>query len=290
MKSAAKKSSKKSTVKAKPKASKKKAVAPKKVVVKSVKTKSSAPAKIQKILITQPKPETDKNPYFDLAKKFKVQIDFKPLIHLEGISAQEFRKFKINPVQHTAIVFTSRNAIDHFYKLCEDLRVKMSQETKYFCMTESIALYLQKYILYRKRKVFYGDGSSKNFFDVILKYKDKERFLVPCADSHKSEIPDFLSKHKLDYNTAVIFRTVPVSIPSKELLSYDMIVLFTPAAVKSLFHNIPGFKQGKLKIGAFGPQTCSEVISSKLSLDVPAPTEGLPSMAAALAKYLTANK
>jgi uroporphyrinogen-III synthase len=191
---------------------------------------------------------------------------------------------------HSAVVFTSRNAIDHFFKLCEDLRVKMSQETKYFCMTESIALYLQKYILYRKRKVFYGDGTMNNFFDVILKYKTKEKFLVPCADNHKSEIPEFLSKHKLDYSMAIIFRTVPVHMPAKELLSYDMIVFFTPAAVKSLFNNIPDFKQGKIKIGAFGPQTCSEVIASKLTLDVPAPSKEHPSMTAALEKYLSLNK
>jgi uroporphyrinogen-III synthase len=262
------------------------AVASKKVADKFV---ASSPVKIQKILITNPKPESDKNPYTDLSKKFNVQIDFKPIIHLEGISAIEFRKYKINPVAHSGVVFTSRNAIDHFFKLCEDLRVKMPQDTKYYCMTEAIALYLQKYILYRKRKVFYADGTMKNLFQIILKYRDKEKLLIPCADNHKSELPDFLTKQKIDFSTAIILRTVPAVVPPDELLSYDMIVFFTPASVKSLFHNIPDFKQGNIKIAAFGPQTCSEVINSNLQLDVKAPSEGVPSMAAALEKYLQAN-
>lgn len=289
MKTTIKKSSAKKSTPAKTSTNKKNSKAATTSAVKG-KTTPDSGTRIQRILITNSKPESDKNPYSDLAKKYKVQIDFKPMIHLEGISAVEFRKYKINPLAHGAVVFTSRNAIDHFFKLCEDLRIKMPQDTKYYCMTESIALYLQKYILYRKRKVFYADGTMKNLFQVILKYRDKEKLLIPCADNHNSELPDFLTKQKIDFSAAIILRTVPVKIDPKELLQYDLIAFFTPAAVKSLFYNIPDFKQGNMKIAAFGPLTCNEVVNNNLRLDIKAPVEGVPSMAAAIEKYLQAQK
>lgn len=243
--------------------------------------------KVKTILITQPKPESDKNSFFYLTSKYKVEINFQPFIHLEGIDAIAFRKFKINPAEFQAVIFTSRNAIDHFFKLIEDLRCKMSQETKYYCMTEAIALYMQKYILYRKRKVFYGDGTMKGLIDSIVKHRDGERYLIPGSDNSKSDIGDMLKKHKYDYREAVIFKTVPVKILPKEINKYDMIVFFSPPSVNALLHNVPNYKQGKKVIGGFGPQTTQAIVDSGLRLDINAPSDIAPSMSMAIDKFLS---
>src|SRR4030095_10992827 len=211
--------------------------------------------RIRSILITQPRPENDRNPYFDLARKHGISIDFKPFIHLEGISAKEFRKQKVNPSEFNALIFTSRSAVDQFFKLCDELRVKMSPDAKYYCMTEAIALYLQKYILFRKRKVFFGDGTFQGLTEIIEKHRDGEKFLIPCSDTHKSDISDYLRKKKYEFAEAVIFKTVSVELSEKELRKYDMIVFFTPAGVGALKQNFPDFQQKNIKIGAFGPLT-----------------------------------
>ncbi|WP_245957417.1 uroporphyrinogen-III synthase [Chitinophaga flava] len=248
---------------------------------------------IQSILISQPKPETEKSPYFDLAKKFNVKLDFYPFIRVEGLPAKEFRKQKIDILTFTAVIFTSRNAVDHFFRICEEMKIKVSQDCKYFCITEAVALYLQKFILYRKRKVFYGaDGSTKGVLEVMNKHRDNEKFLFPSSDSQKKDIEEWLKANKCEYATATLYKTVSNDV--KEILaktSYDMIVFFSPSGVKSLFENVPSFEQNGTRIGAFGPTTSAAVEEAGLRLDVKAPAPQAPSMAAALDQYLaTVNK
>ncbi|WP_233522329.1 uroporphyrinogen-III synthase [Chitinophaga silvatica] len=244
---------------------------------------------IQSILISQPKPETEKSPYFDLAKKFNVKLDFFPFIKVEGLPAKEFRKQKIDIPGYTAVIFTSRNSVDHFFRICEEMKIKVSQDCKYFCITEAVALYLQKFILYRKRKVFFGaDGSTKGVLEVMNKHKDNEKFLFPSSDSQKKDIEEWLKANKCEYATATLYKTVSTDV--KEVLgatSYDMIVFFSPSGVKSLFENVPGFVQNGTHIGAFGPTTSAAVEEAGLRLDVKAPQPQAPSMVAALEQYLT---
>jgi uroporphyrinogen-III synthase len=243
--------------------------------------------RISSILISQPKPETEKSPYFDLAKKFDVRLDFHPFIRVEGVSAKEFRKQKIDIQQYTAVILTSRNAVDHFFRICEEMKIKVSQDYKYFCITEAVALYLQKFILYRKRKVFYGaDGSTKGLLEVIAKHKN-EKFLLPCSNVSKENIADWLKSNKYEYATATLYHTVCNNI--REVIgdhNYDMIVFFSPSGVKSLFENFPDYHQNGTLIGAFGPTTSKAVEDAGLKLDVKAPQPEAPSMVAALDKYL----
>ncbi|RAJ03898.1 uroporphyrinogen-III synthase [Chitinophaga skermanii] len=240
------------------------------------------------ILISQPKPETEKSPYFDLAKKFNVRLDFHPFIRVEGVPGKEFRKQKIDILAYTAVIFTSRNAVDHFFRVCEELKIKVSQDCKYFCITEAVALYLQKFILYRKRKVFYGaDGSTKSLLEVMNKHRENEKFLFPSSDSQKKDIEEWLKTNKSEYATASLYKTVSNDV--KEILAatnYDMIVFFSPSGVKSLFENMPKFKQNGTHIGAFGPTTSAAVEEAGLRLDLKAPAPQAPSMVAALEKFL----
>jgi uroporphyrinogen-III synthase len=249
----------------------------------------SGKMKIKSLLITQPKPENDKNPYFDLARKHNILIEFLPFIHLEGIGAKEFRKQKVNPAEFNALIFTSRGAVDQFFKLCDDLRVKMSPDSKYYCMTEAIALYLQKYILFRKRKVFFGDGTFSGLTEIIEKHGDGEKFLILCSDNHKADISDYLKKKKYEFAEAVIFKTVAVQLSEKELRKYDMIVFFTPVGVNALKQNFPDFQQKNIRIGAFGPITSQAVIDAGLHLDLQAPAPSAPSMTMAIDNYLGGN-
>jgi uroporphyrinogen-III synthase len=245
-----------------------------------------------RILITQPRPESDKSPYFELSRKYDVELDFHPFIRLEGIPAKDFRKQKIDIQSHTAVIFTSRNAIDHFFRLCEEMKISVSQETKYFCITEAVALYLQKFILYRKRKVFYGaDGSNKSLFDVINKHKGAEKFLYVCSENQQdSEITGWLKANNCDFSLAFMYRTVSNDV--KEILSqkeYDVICFFTPSGVKSLFDNIPRFEQNGKIIGAFGNNTSKAVEEAGLTLSIKAPQPQAPSMVAALDQFLSAT-
>lgn len=242
---------------------------------------------VKKILITQPKPEGEKSPYFDLAKKYSVELDFHPFIVVEGIPAKEFRKQKIDIAAYTAVVFTSRNAIDHFFRICEEMKTTISQDTKYFCVTEAVALYLQKFILYRKRKVFYGaDGTNKSLFDVINKHKDNEKFLYPCSESFDSEITNWLKQHQCGYATPVLYKIISNDVKEVVNRNYDVICFFTPGGVKSLLENFPQFKQNGTRIGAFGPNTFKAVEEAGLSLDIKAPQPQAPSMVSALEVYL----
>lgn len=247
---------------------------------------SSRDLKVKSILISQPKPESHKSPYFDLANKFKLKVDFRPFIQVEGVECKDFRKQKIVPTDYSAVIFTSRNAIDHFFRICDEFRTRMSQETKYFCISEAIALYLQKYTQYRKRKVFFANGNLKDLNKLLLKYKATDNFFLPCSDIRKGDLPNFLKKNKFNYSEAIIYRTVTADLSDLEKITYDMIVFFSPSGVKSLYHNFPDFKQNNTRIAAFGPTTCKSVAEAGLKLDVKAPIPQAPSMTMAIEKYL----
>ncbi|HRO41637.1 MAG TPA: uroporphyrinogen-III synthase [Flavipsychrobacter sp.] len=243
--------------------------------------------KVNTILITQPRPDTDKSPYFELAKKYNIQLEFHPFIRVEGLSGRDFRRQRVDINEFTAIIFTSRNAVDHFFRICEELKVKVSQDMKYFCITEAVALYLQKFILYRKRKVFYSaDGSTDGLIDVINKHKNNEKFIVPTSDSGKNEVRDFLAKHSATFAEATFFKTVSNDISPVMKSEFDMIVFFSPFSVQTLFEHDPKFKQNGTLIGAFGPTTSRAVEDSGLRLDIKAPAPNTPSMISALERYL----
>jgi uroporphyrinogen-III synthase len=245
---------------------------------------------IKKILITQPRPETEKSPYFELAKKYQIEMEFFPFIRLEPIPSKEFRKQKIEIQNYTAVIFTSRNAIDHFFRTCEEMKISVSQDTKYFCITEAVALYLQKFILYRKRKVFYGaDGTNKSMFDVINKHKENEKFLYPCSENQQdNEIVNWLKNNKCEFATPFMYRTISNDIkPVLDQKEFDVICFFTPSGVKSLFDNFPKYKQNGTIIGAFGNNTSKAVEDAGLTLEIKAPQPQAPSMVAALEQYLS---
>ena len=243
---------------------------------------------VKKVLITQPKPDGDKSPYFDLARKYGLNLDFHPFIVVEGIQAKEFRKQKIDIASYTAVIFTSRNAIDHFFRICDEMKMSVSQETKYFCITEAVALYLQKFILYRKRKVFYSaDGTNKCLFDVINKHKDNEKFLYPCSESFDSHITNWLKDHNCEHATPVLYKIISNDIIEVMARNYDLICFFTPGGVKSLLENFPKFKQNGTSIGAFGANTFKAVEDAGLTLDIKAPLPQAPSMVSALEIYLS---
>src|SRR5688500_5603429 len=239
-------------------------------MVKNGKADTSA-KQVKKILITQPRPESDKSPDYELSRKYSLELEFHPFIKLEPIPGKEFRKQKIEIQNYTGVIFTSRNAIDHFFRTCEELKVSVSQDTKYFCITEAVALYLQKFILYRKRKVFYGaDGSNKSLFDVINKHKSNEKFLYVCSENQQdSDITGWLKSNDCDFSLAFMYRTASIDV--KEILSktaYVVICFFTPSGVKSLFDNLPKFKQNGTVIGAFGSNTSKAVEDAGLKLSI----------------------
>tara|TARA_B100000683_G_scaffold272145_1_gene314699 strand:+ start:16 stop:777 length:762 start_codon:yes stop_codon:yes gene_type:complete len=244
--------------------------------------------KVKKILISQPEPESKNSPYYNLAEKHKLKLKFKPFIHIEGVTSREFRRQKINLLDYSAVIFTSRSAIDHFFRLCEEMRVNMPQATKYFCMTESIALYLQKYILYRKRKVFHANGTTTSIKELIKKHKE-EKFMFPCSDVHKKTIPDYIGELGAEYVEAVIYRTVYSDLSDLQVSDFDMIVFFSPRGIESFQDSFPEFEQGEIKMAAFGPTTTKSV-ATHWRLDVKAPEPQTPSMAMAIDNYLKAAK
>lgn len=260
-------------------------------MIKNGVTKAGVQARtIQKILITQPKPESDKSPYFELSRKYSLELEFQPFIRLEGIPAREFRKQKIDIQNYTGVIFTSRNAIDHFFRTCDEMKVNVSQDTKYFCITEAVALYLQKFILYRKRKVFYGaDGTNRSMFDVINKHKGNEKFLYVCSENQQdNEIVNWLKTNNCEFALGFMYRTQSNDV--KDLLAknhFDIICFFTPSGIKSLFDNVPKFKQNGTVIGAFGGNTSRAAEEAGLTLEIKAPLPQAPSMVAALDKFLS---
>lgn len=246
--------------------------------------------KIKKILVSQPKPTAAKDPYFELAEKNNVKIDFRPFIQVEGVSAKDFRAQKINILDHTAVIFTSRTAIDHFFRITEELRLVVPDEMKYFCISEATAHYLQKYIVYRKRKIFHSTGRFPDLVDVLKKHKE-EKFLVPLSDIHKQEIPDLMVKNKLNHTNAIFYRTVSSDLSDIPEIDYDILVFFSPSGITSLFQNFPNFEQKDIKIASFGPATAQAVIDAGLRLDIQAPMPQAPSMTMALELFIkTFNK
>ena len=255
--------------------------------VKETKPKAATKYVVKQILIAQAKPEGLKSPYAEIEKKYKLKVEFVPFVKIEGIAARDFRTQKIDITQYTAVVFTSRHAIDHFFRICEEVKVAVSQNTKYFCITEAIALYLQKFILYRKRKVFYGaDGTNKSLFDVVNKHKESEKFLYPCSESFDSEITNWLKTNKCGYATPVLYSIVNNDIKKELEKNYDVICLFTPSSVRSIFDNVPKYKQKTTKIGVFGQNTFKAAEEAGLTLDIKAPMPQTPGMVSALDKYL----
>ena len=245
--------------------------------------------KIKKVLVSQPKPSSDKSPYFDIAEKYGVEIVFRPFIKVEGVSAKEFRQQKVSILDHTAVVFTSRHAIDHFFTLCTELRVTIPETMKYFCTSEQIALYIQKYVQYRKRKVFFGaTGKFADLMPSIVKH-NSEKYLVPLSDVHTDEIKNALDAKKIQHSEAVMYRTVSNDFTPEEKFDYDMLLFFSPAGIQSLLKNFPEFDQKEIAIGCFGPATAKAVKDAGLRLDLEAPTVEAPSMTAALDKFIAAN-
>lgn len=240
---------------------------------------------VKKILVSQPKPSSEKSPYYDIAQKFGVEIVFRPFIKVEGLSAKEFRQAKINITDFTAIIFTARTAIDHFFRLCEEMRISISDNMKYFCTTESIALYLQKYIVYRKRKIFHGStGKLEGLVPSLVKH-NKERYLYVVSDVNKTD-SNVLDDNKINYTKAVMYRTVSNDFAPDEAFDYDMLLFFSPQGIDSLMKNFPDFKQGDMKIGTFGPAAAAAVKNAGMRLDLEAPTPKAPSMTAALDNFL----
>ena len=241
--------------------------------------------KVKSILVSQPKPKTEKSPYFDLAEKHNLNIDFRSFIHVEGVPVSEFRQSKINFADYTAVFFTSRTAIDHYFRLAEDLRFTVPDDMKYFCVSEATAFYLQKYIVYRKRKIFYGNGKFDDLLKLTAKHKG-ERFLLPLSDIHKQSIPKMLDEAGFNYTKAIMYRTVLSDLSDLADIKYDILVFFSPSGIKSLLKNFPDFEQGPTRIAAFGPTTAKAVETANLRLDIKAPHPKAPSMTMALEQYI----
>ena len=245
---------------------------------------------MMKILISQPQPTTNKSPYFDLRDKYGVEIVFRPFIKVESLSTKEFRQQKVSILDHTAIVFTSRHAVDHFFALSKELRIAIPDDMKYFCITDQVANYIQKYVQYRKRKVFFGEtGKVDGMMPAILKHKT-EKYFIPVSDVHTGDLKNLLDSNGIFHSEAVMYRTVSNDFDPSELKDFDMMVFFSPAGVDSLKKNAPDFVQGEVVIGCFGDVTAKAVTDAGLRLDIKAPAPGLTSMVAAIDQYLSKKK
>lgn len=241
---------------------------------------------IKKILVSQPKPTSEKSPYFDIARKLDVEIVFRPFIKIESLTPVEFRQQKVSILDHTAVVFTSRHAIDNFFKLCKEMRVAIPDDMKYFCITETVSLYIQKYVQYRKRKVFFGStGKIDDIIPLMIKHKN-EKYFVPQSDQHTDDFANLLDSKKLDHSEAVMFRTVSNDFGKDEAFDYDMLIFFSPSGISSLFKNFPDYQQGDMAIGTFGPATAKAAKEAGLRVDLEAPSPQFPSITAALQDYV----
>jgi uroporphyrinogen-III synthase len=245
-------------------------------------------AKIKSILISQPKPENDKSPYYDLAKKYNLKVDFRPFITVSPVHYKEFKTQKINILDFTAIILNSRNSVDHFFRLCGELKIEMPPETKYFCVNDSIANYLAKYIQVRKRKVFTGKATETELLNVI-KNHPTEKYLFPCSDWREPEIEKFMKKNKFNFKEALIYKIVSSDLSDLTHVNYDIIVFFSPADIRSLFENFPDFKQNNTLIAAFGATTAKAITEASLKINISAPSAQYPSMSMALDKFIEAH-
>jgi uroporphyrinogen-III synthase len=241
--------------------------------------------KIRKILVSQPEPQNPKSPYYELAKKYNLKVDFKPFVEIEGLSAKDFRAQKINILDFSAVIFTSKTGIDHFFRICNEMRTVVPDTMKYFCITENVAFYLQKYIVYRKRKIFHGNAKFQDLIDIIIKHKE-DNFFVPLSEPHNAEIPEMLDKNGIKYSIGTLYRTISTNFNNMKDFDYDIIVFYSPSGIKSLKENFPEFVQGEIKIAAFGPTTACAVENEGLRLDICAPNPKAPSMTMALDEFL----
>jgi uroporphyrinogen-III synthase len=250
-----------------------------------------APTKVKSILVSQPKPESEKNPYSELSKKMSVRMDFRPFIQIDGLSAIDFRLQRVNILDHNAVILTSRSAVNHFFRMCNEMRITVPETMKYFCLSESTAYYLQNYVQYRKRKIFFGHQTISDLVEVIKKHRE-DNFLLPVSDIHKEQIVDLLDNLGVKYTKAIFYKTVSSNIKDIDVSAqYDILVFFAPAGIKSLLQNFPKFKQGNIRIAAFGPTTAQAIKEAGLRLDIYAPTQQAPSMTMALEQYMKeANK
>lgn len=241
--------------------------------------------KVKTILVSQPEPKIENSPYFDLQEKLKVKIDFRPFIHVEGLPAKEIRQQKVDLTNYTAIILTSRNSVDHFFRVADEMRYKVPDTLKYFCQSEAVAYYLQKYVVYRKRKIYVGKRNFEDLAPLIKKYKD-ERFLLPTTDKLKDEVPKLLNDLGVNWKEAVFYKTVISDLSDLADVFYDILVFFSPSGIESLFHNFPDFKQNKTRIGVFGNTTAKAAEERGLKVNIMAPTPDTPSMTMALEKYI----
>jgi uroporphyrinogen-III synthase len=241
--------------------------------------------KIKKILVSQPQPDSEKSPYYELAEKNNVKIDFRPFSHVLGVPCKDFRKQRIDILAHTAVIFNSKTAIDHFFRICGEMRISVPDTMKYFCVSESVAFYLQKYIIYRKRKIFHGNGIVNDLTELILKHQD-ERYLLPLSDQQNEELTILLDKQKVKYSKAILYQNVCLDLSDLSIINYDLLVFFSPSSFKSLLKNFPEFKQNEIKIGSFGSSTAKAILEAGLRLDLQAPRPEAPSMIAALEQYI----
>lgn len=242
-------------------------------------------SKVKSILVSQEAPSDPNSPYLKLAEKYNLKIDFRQFIQVEPVDIKEFRKQKVDILAHTAIIFTSRNAVDHFFQICRELKIEMPADMKYFCINEQTAYYLQKYIVIRKRKIFSGLRDTKDLLEIIKKHKN-EKFLFPCSDIRINDIPDFLKENNFKYSEAVIYHTMAANLSDLTDVYYDILAFFTPAGINSLLLNFPDFKQNNTRIAAFGPTTSKAVRDAGLILDIEAPHPNAPSMTGALELYI----
>jgi uroporphyrinogen-III synthase len=241
--------------------------------------------KVKSILVTQEAPTDPNSPYLKLAEKFNLKIDFRPFIQVEPVPVKEFRKQKIEILNHTAVIFTSRNAVDHFFHICQELKLEMPPDMKYFCISDQTSNYLQKYIVIRKRKIFTGLKDTKDLLEIVKKHKN-EKFLFPCSDIRKNDIPDFLRENGYNHTEAIIYHTVAANLSDLKNVYYDILAFFSPSGINSLFVNFPDFKQNNTRIAAFGSTTAKAVTEAGLVLDIEAPLPNAPSMTGALELYV----
>ena len=245
--------------------------------------------RIKSILISQPLPSDEGSPYHNLKEKWNLKMDFRKFIQIEGVSTNEFRKQNVSPLSFTAVIFTSRNAVDHFFRMAQEMRANIPETMKYFCVSESTAYYLQKYVVYRKRKIFHGKQKFEDLLDVIKKHK-QEKFLFPCSDIHDDRVTEKLEALNVKFSKAILYRTVVSDLSDLENVYYDMLVFFSPSGIESLFKNFPDFKQNDTKLAAFGPTTEKAVLDAGLRLDVYAPLPKAPSMSMAIEQFIISNK